>query len=86
MNIHQVHTVFFYMKKSNLFFFFQKKPTRPLPPQPPDPPASSAGMTVVAEYNYTPMTTQDLELRKDEEYTILEKSDANWWRARDKYG
>uniref|UniRef100_I3J2L2 Tyrosine-protein kinase n=1 Tax=Oreochromis niloticus TaxID=8128 RepID=I3J2L2_ORENI len=64
----------------------EKKPTRPLPPQPPDPPASSAGMTVVAEYNYTPMTTQDLELRKDEEYTILEKSDANWWRARDKYG
>lgn len=86
MNIHQVHTVFFYMKKSNPFFFFQKKPTRPLPPQPPDPPASSAGMTVVAEYNYTPMTPQDLELRKDEEYTILEKSDANWWRARDKYG
>uniref|UniRef100_A0A3Q4MNV9 Tyrosine-protein kinase n=1 Tax=Neolamprologus brichardi TaxID=32507 RepID=A0A3Q4MNV9_NEOBR len=64
----------------------EKKPTRPLPPQPPDPPASSAGMTVVAEYNYTPMTPQDLELRKDEEYTILEKSDANWWRARDKYG
>uniref|UniRef100_A0AAX7W7Y4 Tyrosine-protein kinase n=1 Tax=Astatotilapia calliptera TaxID=8154 RepID=A0AAX7W7Y4_ASTCA len=64
----------------------EKKPTRPLPPQPPDPPASSAGMTVVAEYSYTPMTPQDLELRKDEEYTILEKSDANWWRARDKYG
>uniref|UniRef100_A0AAX7TJL1 Tyrosine-protein kinase n=1 Tax=Astatotilapia calliptera TaxID=8154 RepID=A0AAX7TJL1_ASTCA len=64
----------------------KKKPTRPLPPQPPDPPASSAGMTVVAEYSYTPMTPQDLELRKDEEYTILEKSDANWWRARDKYG
>ncbi|XP_063350537.1 tyrosine-protein kinase BTK isoform X1 [Pelmatolapia mariae] len=64
----------------------EKKPARPLPPQPPDPPASSAGMTVVAEYSYTPMTPQDLELRKDEEYTILEKSDANWWRARDKYG
>uniref|UniRef100_A0A3B4FNH1 Tyrosine-protein kinase n=1 Tax=Pundamilia nyererei TaxID=303518 RepID=A0A3B4FNH1_9CICH len=64
----------------------EKKPTRPLPPQPPDPPAPSAGMTVVAEYSYTPMTPQDLELRKDEEYTILEKSDANWWRARDKYG
>lgn len=85
MNIHQVHTVFFYVTKSYLFFP-QKKPTRPLPPQPPDPPASSAGMTVVAEYSYTPMTPQDLELRKDEEYTILEKSDANWWRARDKYG
>ncbi|KAM7389184.1 hypothetical protein PAMP_023177 [Pampus punctatissimus] len=44
------------------------------------------GMTVIAEYNYTPMTSQDLELRKDEEYTILEMSDLNWWRAKDKYG
>uniref|UniRef100_A0A3Q1CRH6 Tyrosine-protein kinase n=1 Tax=Amphiprion ocellaris TaxID=80972 RepID=A0A3Q1CRH6_AMPOC len=25
-------------------------------------------------------------LLKDEEYTILEMSDTNWWRARDKYG
>lgn len=64
----------------------EEKPTRPLRPQPPDPPASSASMTVVAEYNYTPMTPQDLELKKDEEYTILGRSDANWWRAQDKYG
>ncbi|XP_041697521.1 tyrosine-protein kinase BTK isoform X2 [Coregonus clupeaformis] len=64
----------------------EEKPLRPLPPQPPEQPALSAGMTVVAEYEYTPSTPQDLELRKDEEYTILEMSDANWWRARDKYG
>ncbi|XP_023253761.1 tyrosine-protein kinase BTK isoform X1 [Seriola lalandi dorsalis] len=64
----------------------EEKPGRPLPPQPPEPPAPSAGMTVIAEYNYTPMTEQDLELRKDEEYTILEMADTNWWRARDKYG
>ncbi|CAB1325630.1 unnamed protein product [Coregonus sp. 'balchen'] len=63
-----------------------EKPLRPLPPQPPEQPALSAGMAVVAEYEYTPSTPQDLELRKDEEYTILEMSDANWWRARDKYG
>ncbi|KAG7246237.1 hypothetical protein CRUP_038523, partial [Coryphaenoides rupestris] len=43
------------------------------------------GMTVIAEYEYSPLTEQDLELRKDEEYTILEMSDRNWWRARDKY-
>ena len=43
-------------------------------------------MTVIAEYSYTPMTPQDLELRKDEEYTILEMSDQNWWKARDKNG
>ncbi|XP_069550316.1 tyrosine-protein kinase BTK isoform X1 [Brachyistius frenatus] len=64
----------------------EEKPGRPLPPQPPELPAPSVGMTVIAEYNYTPMTAQDLELRKDEEYTILEMSDANWWRAQDKYG
>ncbi|KAJ8385700.1 hypothetical protein AAFF_G00183000 [Aldrovandia affinis] len=41
---------------------------------------------VVAEYDYAPMSAQDLELRKDEEYTVLEKSESNWWRARDKSG
>lgn len=65
---------------------FQDKPGRLLPPQPPEPQGPSVGMTVIAEYNYPPMTPQDLELRKDEEYTILEMSDLNWWRARDKYG
>ncbi|XP_056294951.1 tyrosine-protein kinase BTK [Pseudoliparis swirei] len=59
---------------------------RPLPPQPPEEPSPSVGMTVMAEYDYTPMTPQDLELRKDEEYTILEMCDQNWWKARDKYG
>ncbi|KAM3612963.1 uncharacterized protein V6R79_017989 [Siganus canaliculatus] len=61
-------------------------PVRPLPPQPPEPQGPSVGTNVIAEYNYTPMTPQDLELRKDEEYTILEMSDPNWWRARDKNG
>uniref|UniRef100_A0A7N8XZP9 Tyrosine-protein kinase n=1 Tax=Mastacembelus armatus TaxID=205130 RepID=A0A7N8XZP9_9TELE len=59
---------------------------KPLPPTPTEPSGPSVGMIVIAEYNYTPMTEQDLELRKDEEYTILEMSDTNWWRARDKYG
>lgn len=43
-------------------------------------------MTVIAEYEYTPMAPQDLELKKDDEYTILQICDANWFRARDKYG
>ncbi|XP_032383749.1 tyrosine-protein kinase BTK [Etheostoma spectabile] len=64
----------------------EDKLARPLPPQPPEPPSPSVGMTVIAEYNYTPMSPQDLELRKDEEYTILEMSDQNWWKARDKNG
>uniref|UniRef100_A0A8C2Z3J6 Tyrosine-protein kinase n=1 Tax=Cyclopterus lumpus TaxID=8103 RepID=A0A8C2Z3J6_CYCLU len=73
---------------------FTSKPSRrwgsrkPLPPTPTElsAPSNSVGMTVMAEYDYTPMTPQDLELRKDEEYTILEMSDQNWWKARDKYG
>ncbi|KAG7224788.1 hypothetical protein INR49_013501 [Caranx melampygus] len=68
------------------FWVDGEKVVRPLPPQPPEPPAPSPGMKVIAEYNYIPVTEQDLELRKDEEYVILEMSDTNWWRARDKYG
>ncbi|TNM98949.1 hypothetical protein fugu_013513 [Takifugu bimaculatus] len=64
----------------------EEKPGPNVPLQAPEPQGPSVGMTVTAEYNYLPMTTQDLELKKDEEYTILEMSDPNWWRARDKYG
>uniref|UniRef100_A0A3Q1H101 Tyrosine-protein kinase n=1 Tax=Anabas testudineus TaxID=64144 RepID=A0A3Q1H101_ANATE len=63
-----------------------EKAGRPLPPQPQESSAPPGVMTVVAEYDYTPVSAQDLELRKDEEYTILEKSDTNWWKARDQYG
>ncbi|XP_066571117.1 tyrosine-protein kinase BTK [Amia ocellicauda] len=61
----------------------EEKISRPLPPEPPK---TNDLVTVVAEYDYTPMSEQDLQLRKDEEYTILDKTDANWWKARDKYG
>ncbi|XP_030620766.1 tyrosine-protein kinase BTK isoform X3 [Chanos chanos] len=64
----------------------EDKAPRPLPPQPPPESGPAVGMTVIAEYDYTPVTDQDLELRKDEEYTILEVNDRNWWKARDKYG
>nr|XP_046262395.1 tyrosine-protein kinase BTK isoform X2 [Scatophagus argus] len=63
-----------------------RKPLPPTPTEPPELKGPSVGMNVIAEYTYTPMTPQDLELRRDEEYTILEISDPNWWRARDKYG
>uniref|UniRef100_A0A8B9GNQ6 Tyrosine-protein kinase n=1 Tax=Astyanax mexicanus TaxID=7994 RepID=A0A8B9GNQ6_ASTMX len=52
----------------------------PLPPQPPPQPGFTVGMTVIAEYEYAPMAPQDLELRKDEEYTVLQICDANWLR------
>uniref|UniRef100_A0AAQ4QYI0 Tyrosine-protein kinase n=1 Tax=Gasterosteus aculeatus aculeatus TaxID=481459 RepID=A0AAQ4QYI0_GASAC len=60
-----------------------RKPLPPTPTEPPEEPSPSVGMTVMAEYDYTPMTPQDLELRKDEEYTILEMSDQNWWKNKD---
>uniref|UniRef100_A0A8C6TM03 Tyrosine-protein kinase n=1 Tax=Neogobius melanostomus TaxID=47308 RepID=A0A8C6TM03_9GOBI len=59
---------------------------RPLPPKPPEPSGPSVGKSVRADYDYTPGTAQDLELKKDEEYTVLEMSDPNWWKARDKFG
>ncbi|XP_023647948.1 tyrosine-protein kinase BTK [Paramormyrops kingsleyae] len=59
----------------------------PTPPQPPCPQLGpSSGMTVIAEYEYTPVNKQDLPLRPGEEYTVLEAVDASWWRARDKHG
>ncbi|XP_038137214.1 tyrosine-protein kinase BTK [Cyprinodon tularosa] len=64
----------------------EEKTLRSLPPEPVETQTHSGSMTFVAEYDYTPMNAQDLELRKDEEYTILERSDPNWWKATDKYG
>uniref|UniRef100_A0A8C2II00 Tyrosine-protein kinase n=1 Tax=Cyprinus carpio TaxID=7962 RepID=A0A8C2II00_CYPCA len=63
---------------------YQSIQSLPLPPQPPMlTPDFSVGMTVVAEYEYAPMTPQDLELRKDEEYTLLEIGDPNWFKNKD---
>ncbi|KAF3813047.1 hypothetical protein GH733_018990 [Mirounga leonina] len=41
---------------------------------------------VVALYDYMPMNANDLQLRKGDEYFILEESNLPWWRARDKNG
>ncbi|KAJ8281716.1 hypothetical protein COCON_G00042350 [Conger conger] len=75
----------------------RRKSRKPLPPtpeeeasRPPQPPPRQAeaapGMTAIAEYDYTPVTDQDLALHKGEEYTILEMVDTNWWRASDRNG
>ncbi|MFT7802187.1 tyrosine-protein kinase BTK-like [Arapaima gigas] len=61
--------------------------TRAPPPHPPRPqPSPPSITTVIAQYDYKPATEQDLELRRGEEYVILEKEDVHWWRARDQYG
>ncbi|KAF4085509.1 hypothetical protein AMELA_G00095950 [Ameiurus melas] len=90
------------MRNGGLSTGSRRKSRKPLPPTPEELPPEksmtgshreplkqygfSVGMTVIAEYEYTPMAPQDLELIKDDEYTILEICDANWFRARDKHG
>ncbi|XP_077632566.1 tyrosine-protein kinase BTK [Crocuta crocuta] len=60
---------------------------KPLPPEPTAAPASTSEMKkVVALYDYMPMNANDLQLRKGDEYFILEESNLPWWRARDKNG
>ncbi|XP_030629763.1 tyrosine-protein kinase Tec [Chanos chanos] len=71
------------------------EPTRPPPPPPPDEdiaePSSqteeeSREEMVIALYDFAGMESHDLALKQGEEYVILKKCDANWWRARNKYG
>ncbi|KAM9835709.1 tyrosine-protein kinase BTK [Syngnathus typhle] len=64
----------------------EDKPVRRLPPQLPEAKEPCSGMRVIAQYNHPAMMPHDLELKKDEEYTIVDMSDPNWWQARDKYG
>ena len=41
---------------------------------------------VIAMYDFTGTENHDLPLTRGEEYTILEKCDVNWYRARNQYG
>ncbi|XP_044091029.1 tyrosine-protein kinase BTK isoform X2 [Neovison vison] len=60
---------------------------KPLPPEPTATPVSTSELKkVVALYDYMPMNANDLQLRKGDEYFILEESNLPWWRARDKNG
>uniref|UniRef100_A0A8C6JUE1 Tyrosine-protein kinase n=1 Tax=Melopsittacus undulatus TaxID=13146 RepID=A0A8C6JUE1_MELUD len=73
-----------------------KKPLPPTPeedqvgmkPLPPEPAPSTAGemKKVVALYSYVPMTTQDLQLQKGEEYLILEEKLPLQWPLTGKEG
>jgi len=68
--------------------------TRPLPqppgsmPPPPLPPQPSTFVKVLALYNYKHLDDTELDLTKGEEYEMLEdlNDDANWCKARNKYG
>ncbi|XP_069749898.1 tyrosine-protein kinase BTK isoform X2 [Narcine bancroftii] len=74
----------------------RRKSRKPLPPTPdenkqpvkraPVPQPGLATKMVVALYDYQVMNPDDLPLRRDEEYLVLDHGDQNWWRARDAHG
>ncbi|XP_048704340.1 tyrosine-protein kinase Tec isoform X3 [Caretta caretta] len=83
-------------EKYNLFENSIRKSPSSLPdtnkrrPPPPVPPAEEDEdedeEIVVAMYDFQPTESHDLRLERGEEYTIIEKNDIHWWKARDKYG
>lgn len=83
-------------EKYNLFENSIRKSPSPIPdknkrrPPPPVPPAEEDEdedeEIVVAMYDFQPTESHDLRLERGEEYTIIEKNDIHWWKARDKYG
>ncbi|KAM4897656.1 LOW QUALITY PROTEIN: tyrosine-protein kinase Tec-like [Sylvia borin] len=65
----------------------EKSARRPPPPLPPaEENGSEEEEIVVAMYDFEPTEHHDLRLEKGEEYTVIEKNDIHWWKARDKYG
>ncbi|OWK64579.1 Tyrosine-protein kinase Tec [Lonchura striata] len=65
----------------------EKSVRRPPPPVPPvEENGNEEEEIVVAMYDFEPTEHHDLRLEKGEEYTVIEKNDIHWWKARDKYG
>ncbi|XP_059326046.1 tyrosine-protein kinase Tec isoform X2 [Ammospiza nelsoni] len=65
----------------------EKSARRPPPPVPPvEENGNEEEEIVVAMYDFEPTEHHDLRLEKGEEYTVIEKNDIHWWKARDKYG
>uniref|UniRef100_A0A4W3IEK2 non-specific protein-tyrosine kinase n=1 Tax=Callorhinchus milii TaxID=7868 RepID=A0A4W3IEK2_CALMI len=56
------------------------------PPPPPDNEDEEGDLKVIAVYDFFAQEDTVLNLRKYEEYTILQKCDPHWWKARDKHG
>ncbi|KAH0616211.1 hypothetical protein JD844_027167, partial [Phrynosoma platyrhinos] len=62
-----------------------KNKRRPPPPIPPEEEEEKEEI-VIAMYDFQPTEPHDLRLERGQEYTIIEKNDIHWWKARDKYG
>ncbi|XP_041926406.1 tyrosine-protein kinase Tec [Alosa sapidissima] len=63
-----------------------RRPPPPPPPEDEEQEEESKEEVVIAMYDFTGPESHDLPLIRGEEYTILEKCDVNWYRARNKYG
>ncbi|XP_014913090.1 tyrosine-protein kinase Tec [Poecilia latipinna] len=64
----------------------QENTRRPRPPPVPQDEDEDDEEVVVALYDFPGMEPHDLKLVRGGEYVILEKCDANWFRARNEYG
>ncbi|XP_069604727.1 tyrosine-protein kinase BTK [Ranitomeya imitator] len=63
------------------------KSVKPLPPAPTNVTSPVGPRKVVAMYDFSPISSQDLQLQKGEEYLLLEEGGGQpWLRARDKNG
>lgn len=67
-----------------ILYHFQRRPPPPVPPVEEN--DSEEEEIVVAMYDFQPTERHDLRLDKGEEYTVIEKNDIHWWKARNKYG
>ncbi|XP_044274067.1 tyrosine-protein kinase Tec isoform X4 [Varanus komodoensis] len=61
---------------------FQRRPPPPVPPEEEE----EEEEIVIAMYDFQPTEPHDLRLERGQEYTIIEKNDIHWWKARDKHG
>uniref|UniRef100_A0A8D2KTG5 Tyrosine-protein kinase n=1 Tax=Varanus komodoensis TaxID=61221 RepID=A0A8D2KTG5_VARKO len=76
---------FFENGKNSCFLYCPDLFLRPPPPVPPEEEEEEEEI-VIAMYDFQPTEPHDLRLERGQEYTIIEKNDIHWWKARDKHG
>lgn len=59
---------------------FQQTSARPMPPMPARP-AQPRNDTALAMYDYTAARPDELSFKANDRLTVLDKSDANWWKC-----
>eukprot|EP00057_Strongylocentrotus_purpuratus_P013725 XP_011668199.1 PREDICTED: tyrosine-protein kinase TXK [Strongylocentrotus purpuratus] len=61
-------------------------PRPPKPPIPNPPVTDRPKMIVIAKYDYDPLETIDIPLKRGKEYSVLNNSRDYWWKVRDRHG